>query len=327
MAKSKTAVLIERTQPVKRAVITGPTGAIGTALIEYLENKGIEVVAVVRPNSKRADRIRESRLVRKVECDLSDLRELPKIIEGGADVFYHFGWEGTFGSSRNDMYLQNKNIKYALDAVEAAAALGCKRFVGAGSQAEYGRFEGKLNDKTPAFPENGYGIAKLCAGQMTGILAEQKGIEHIWTRILSIYGPYDGDNTMVTSTIRKLLAGETPSCTKGEQMWDYLYSKDAAKAMYLLGLKGVNGRMYCIGSGNAVPLRDYIDCIRKTVNPDAKVDYGAVPYSDRQVMYLCADIEALKNDTGFVPDYTFEQGIKETVDWNREICDGAVCSK
>lgn len=240
---------------MKRAVITGPTGAIGTALTEYLESKGIEVVAVVRPGSKRADRIKESRLVRKTECDLSDLRELPKLIEGGADVFYHFGWEGTFGDSRNDMYLQNRNVKYALDAVEAAESLGCRRFIGAGSQAEYGRFEGKLNDKTPVFPENGYGIAKLCAGQMTKISARQKGIEHIWTRILSIYGPCDGDNTMVTSTIRKLLAGETPQCTKGEQMWDYLYSKDAAKAMYLLGIKGVSGRTYCIGSGNAAPDR------------------------------------------------------------------------
>lgn len=304
---------------MKRAVITGPTGAIGTALTEYLESRNVEVIAVVRPGSKRADRIKESRLVSRVECDISKLKELPDLIEGGADIFYHFAWEGTFGDSRNDMYLQNKNVKYALDAVEAAAALGCKKFIGAGSQAEYGRFEGKLNDKVPAFPENGYGIAKLCAGQMTGILAQQKGIEHIWTRILSIYGPYDGDNTMVTSTIRKLLAGETPACTKGEQMWDYLYSKDAAKAMYLLGLKGVSGRTYCIGSGNTAHLRDYIDCIKAAVNPDAKVDYGAVPYSDRQVMYLCADIEALKNDTGFTPDYTFEQGIKETVDWNREI--------
>lgn len=302
---------------MKRAVITGPTGAIGIALIEYLENQGVEVIAVVRPGSKRADRIKESRLVSKVECDLSNLSGLPKLIKGGADVFYHFGWDGTFGSSRNDMYLQNNNVKYALNAVEAAAALGCSKFIGAGSQAEYGRFEGKLNEETPAFPENGYGIAKLCAGQMTRILAAQKGIEHIWTRILSIYGPYDGDNTMVTSTVRKLIAGEIPACTKGEQMWDYLYSKDAAKAMYLLGLKGVNGRTYCIGSGSAVPLRDYIESIKAAVNPGACINYGAVPYSDKQVMYLCADIETLKKDTGFVPDYTFEQGIRETVDWNK----------
>ena len=71
-----------------------------------------------------------------------------------------------------------------------------------------------MSASTPVFPENGYGIAKLCAGQMSRILCEQKQIEHIWTRILSIYGPYDGENTMIMSSIGKLLRGEKPALTK-----------------------------------------------------------------------------------------------------------------
>ncbi len=59
-------------------------------------------------------------------------------------------------------------------------------FIGAGSQAEYGRVEGKLNSQVPAFPENGYGMAKLCAGQMTRIQCESWESD-IWTRILSVY--------------------------------------------------------------------------------------------------------------------------------------------
>ena len=244
---------------MKRAVITGPTGSIGLALINELVSNGVEVVAVVRPGSRRADRIKTSDMVKRVDCDLSELNKLPELIREGADVFYHFGWDGTFGNSRNNMYGQNLNVKYALDAVEAAFALGCDTFIGAGSQAEYGRYEGSLNESVPAFPENGYGIAKLCAGQMTRIACKQKGMRHIWTRILSIYGPYDGENTMVMSTIYKLLNSEKPSCTKGEQMWDFLYSKDAALAMRLLGEKGTDGRTYCIGSGKARPLKEYID--------------------------------------------------------------------
>ena len=56
------------------------------------------------------------------------------------------------------------------------AKLGCYKFIGAGSQAEYGRVEGKLTALTLTFPENGYGIAKLCAGQMSRILCEQKNM-------------------------------------------------------------------------------------------------------------------------------------------------------
>lgn len=311
---------------MKRVIITGPTGAIGMALIEYLSNKNIEVIAVVRGDSRRKNQIHESETMMKVECALAELDQLPHKVQKAVkeknwnkdipiDVFYHFAWDGTFGDSRNDMYLQNRNVTFALDAVNAASKLGCATFIGAGSQAEYGRYEGNLNAEVAAFPENGYGIAKLCAGQMTRILCEQMEMRHIWTRILSVYGPYDGCNTMIMSMIRKMMEGERASCTKGEQMWDYLYSKDAAKMMYLLGEKGVDGKTYCLGSGIAKPLKEYIETIRNTVNPQAEVGYGDVAYSPKQVMYLCADIEELIRDTGYTSEYSFESGIKETIEF------------
>lgn len=309
---------------MKRVVITGPTGAIGMALIEYLSNRDIQVIAVVRSDSKRKKQIEDSQTVMRVECALAELDELPQKVQVAIerkswsknipiDVFYHFAWDGTFGDSRNDMYLQNRNVTYALDAVNAASKLGCSTFIGAGSQAEYGRYEGKLNAEVAAFPESGYGIAKLCAGQMTRILCEQIGMKHIWTRILSVYGPYDGCNTMIMSMIRKIMKGERASCTEGEQMWDYLYSKDAAKMLYLLGEKGVDGKTYCLGSGMAKPLKEYIEIIRAVINPQAEIGYGDVAYSSKQVMYLCADIEELIKDTGYTPEYSFESGIKETI--------------
>lgn len=303
---------------MERVVITGPTGAIGIALIQECVIRGIEVIAVVRPNSKRKENLPKEKLVTVVECDLSCLKDLPKMIQKKCDVFYHLGWDGTFGNARNNMQGQLLNIQYTLDAVHAAKKLGCKRFVGAGSQAEYGRSEEKLNAAVPTFPENGYGIAKLCAGQMSRIECRQEGMEHIWTRILSIYGPYDGMNTMVMSVIRTLLKGEKPSCTKGEQQWDYLYAKDAGYAMYLLGEKGVPEKIYCIGSGKTRQLREYISIIRDFIDKKLPLGIGEVPYAERQVMHLCADITELEKDTGFAPRYTFEEGIAETIEWVKE---------
>lgn len=303
---------------MKKVIITGPTGAIGVALIQTLIANDIEVLAVIRRGSKRIDNIPQNDKVRVVELNLSELNKLPEMVKEQYDVFYHFGWDGTFGNSRNNMPGQLQNIQYSLDAVETASKMGCKRFVGAGSQAEYGRVEGKLTAKTPTFPENGYGIAKLCAGQMTRVLCEQRGMEHIWTRILSVYGPYDGENTMIISTIDKLLKGEKPSFTRGEQMWDYLYSKDAGRAMYLIGEKGISNKVYCLGSGQAKELRCYIELLRDAIDSALELGIGEVPYAPNQVMYLCADIEELKEDTGFVPEYTFEEGILETIRWYKE---------
>ena len=303
---------------MRRIVITGATGAIGTAVVKQMIKENVEVLVLCRENSKRNDRIPKHDLVKMKYCSLDELKDLKNDSNEPYDVFYHFGWSGTTGAFRNNMTEQLQNVQYTLDAVEAAARLGCKKFVGAGSQAEYGRVEGVLHAGTPTFPENGYGIAKLCAGQMSRILCEQKGMEHVWTRILSVYGPNDTDASMIMSTIGKLLNKEVPKLTKGEQEWDYLYSEDAAKAMYLIGLRGKHGKTYCIGGGKTKPLLEYVKILRDAIDKDAQLGVGEIPYSDKQVMYLCADITELQEDTGFVPDVTFDVGIQKTIHWFKD---------
>lgn len=305
---------------MKRIVITGPTGAIGIALIQECIKREIEVYALCRPESFRVKRIPQDRHVHIVPCSLEMMEKLDTTDIPKCDVFYHFGWAATIGEGRNDMSLQTDNIRYALDAVELADRIGCETFVGAGSQAEYGRVEGRLTGQTPTFPENGYGIAKLCAGQMTRVECQKRGIRHIWTRILSVYGPGDGEMTMISSTIKKLLAGEEPPLTAGEQQWDYLYSKDAARAMLAVGEKGKNGKIYCIGSGKARPLKEYIIQLRDEIDPELSLGFGKIPYGAKQVMYLCADISALTEDTGFLPKTDFLEGITETIRWVKGEC-------
>lgn len=236
-------------------------------------------------------------------------------------AFFHLGWNGTFGALRDSRRLQEANVQYTLDAVRLAERLGCSVFVGAGSQAEYGPKQCDLTPDMPAAPVTEYGRAKLAAGAESRRLCGQLGIRHCWVRILSVYGPFDGEDTMVMSSIRKLLAGEKPSYTKAEQQWDYLYSEDAAEALRLVAERGGNGAVYCLGSGSRRPLREYIFEIRDCINSDLVIGIGEIPYPQdrgRAVMYLCADITALRRDTGFAPAVTFEEGIRRTVAWYRQ---------
>lgn len=299
---------------MKRAIITGATGAVGTALVKELITNNVETLVLCREGSRRNHQIPDHPLVTRKHCSLDQLASIENDTGKNYDVFYHFAWMGTTGAERNDMYLQNQNVRFALDAVGAAKRFGCHTFIGAGSQAEYGRVEGVLRSSTPAFPEMGYGIAKLCAGQMTREYAHQQGMHHIWVRILSIYGPNDGPQSMVMSTIIKLQNGEVPQFTKGEQLWDYLYSEDAAQAFRLLGEKGHDGTVYVLGSGNAKPLAEYIMELRDVVNPNAEIALGAIPYSPKQVMHLEADIHDINNDTGWIPTTQYKTGIKEIIE-------------
>lgn len=299
---------------ISRAVITGPTGAIGTALCSELANAGIIVFAVCRPGSHRAATIPQHERIIRIDCDVTELSKLTELIPGGADAFYHFAWAHTIGSGRNDMPAQINNIRYTIDAVRVAKALGCQVFVGAGSQAEYGRVEGKLYPETPCFPENGYGIAKLCAGQMSSVESKMLGMDHIWVRILSVYGPGDGPNTMISSVIRQLYNGEKPALTAGIQKWDYLYSGDAARAFRLIALHGETGKTYVLGSGSARPLKEYIEILRDSIDTVLALGFGEIPYGPLQVMHLEADISELTKDTGFLPRMDFAEGIRNTID-------------
>lgn len=297
---------------MKKAIITGPTGAIGMALIGKLLQEGADVLAIVHRGSQRTDQIPKHPRLQLIEADLKDLADIT-LQEQDWEVFYHLAWGGTFGDARNNLECQIDNIRFTLDAVRLAHRSGCSTFIGAGSQAEYGRYEGVLQAHTPTYPENGYGMAKLCAGQMSRQLCEQLGMNHIWTRILSVYGPYDGENTMISSAIRNLAAGKPTHFTKGEQLWDYLYSGDAADIFYLLGLHGKSGKTYVVGSGTARPLREYIETLAKKLGVGGNLGIGDVPYTDKQVMHLKADIRPLLEDLGYVPGTGFDEGIEATI--------------
>lgn len=319
---------------MKRAIITGATGAVGMALIDKLTANQVEVLVIARKGSARVGQIGENSLVTKIEADLSDYALLQNGTGKQWDVCYHLAWAGTTGNARNDTSLQMQNAVWTLDCVRMAKRFGCRVFIGAGSQAEYGRREEKLTAQTAAFPETGYGIAKLAAGQMSRLLCGQLSMRHVWMRILSVYGPYDGKQSMVMSAAGHFLKGEKTSFTEGKQRWDYLYSKDAANALYLAGKKAageegerLDGKVYCLGSGKAEPLRESIMKIRNAAGQERgkmppMPGFGEIPYGPGQVMYLCADIGPLIEDVGFEPAYTFEEGIRETIDWTKKQCTG-----
>lgn len=302
---------------LKQVVITGATGMIASALTRRLAQDGCHVYAVARPGSEKMKNIPKLPAVHVVECDLSELKRLPESIPTGCDAFFHFGWGHTFGEGRNDCYGQEHNIVWTLDAVTVAHELGCRVFVGAGSQAEYGCVDGTLEPETPVHPETGYGIAKYGAGRMSALLCRQLGIRHVWARILSVYGPCDNSGTMMMSCIRSFSEGRPMAFTPGEQLWDYLYCDDAAEAFRLMALKGCDGTAYPLGSGHPRLLRDYIRAVHSLTASALPDGIGERSYPPGQVMHLCADIAPLCRDTGFSPKIDFCEGVRRTLAWLR----------
>lgn len=298
---------------MKTAIVSGSLGSIGAALVTELVNRRVKVYALVRAVGDERIEKRLPKEANVIACDMQEYSALPEMIHEPVDAFFHLAWAGTIGPARDDMLLQTQNIRCAVVAAQTAAKLGCKVFVGAGSQAELGRIEGKVTATAPCFPTNGYGMAKLCAGQMTRVVCRKLGVRHVWARILSVYGPNDGPLSVIPILLGKLVRGEKPVLTAGEQMWDYLYVADAGDALYRMAEYGRDGAIYPVGSGQVRPLREYFEIARDAVDPALPLGLGEMPYPPNQVMHLEADISELTRDTGFQPRTRFEDGIREVV--------------
>lgn len=301
---------------IERTIVTGATGAVGSAVVRRAIAKGKDVTCIVHQGSKRLGNLPQSEKVHIVECDLHDYRTLS--LDGQYDAFIHLSWKKTFGASRDDAEVQTRNIQYTLDAVQLAHRCGCSVFVGAGSQAEYGVQSVDLTPDLPVKPESGYGIAKYAAGKLSAMLCKSLGMRQCWARILSVYGPNDGDNSLISYLIREFKAGNSPQLTKCEQMWDYLYADDAADAILAIAEKGVDGKAYPLGSGNGRRLLEYVDDIRMVINPAVEPQFGVNEYYPHQPMHLVADIRELMEDTGWKPNIIeFKEGIKRIIQWNK----------
>lgn len=299
----------------KKIALTGATSSIGIAIINECIKNRIEVLAFVQKDSLHRDRIPQSKYVKIVNCSLEEMITYENNNHLSADVLFHLAWGSTKKEIRSEIKPQIQNINYSIDSVGLAHKLNCKVYVGAGSQAEFGRSNEKLNEESITKPETAYGMAKLCFCQMTRLECRKYGIKHIWPRIFSTYGPNSQENTILSYTISSILRNESPKLTACEQIWDFMYVDDAARAMMLLAQYGRDGEIYCVSSGKSGKMRDFIGIVSKELKKDVEIGYGILPYSDNTVMHLEGDIEKLQRDTGFVAQVPFEEGIARTITW------------
>jgi len=297
---------------IKKAVMTGAVGPIGMALLRLLLNHNIEVLVFQREASPRRYLLPNNPLLKVEYYDLEHITEyVPDATD--YDAFFHLGWANTYIDDRNRLDKQIVNVQYTCNAVEVANKLGCKVFVGVGSQAEYGRKNLPLTHDMVCEPETPYGIMKVCASYSSQLLCKQYGIRHVWARVLSVYGYFDNAFSVIISSITNYIENKEMNYTSGEQIWDFLFVDDLAEALYLLALKGKDGKKYPIGSGDTIMLREYIEKIGNVLECKEDMNFGVIPDRPNGTTYLVADITEVTKDIGWKPKTEFEDGIRKTL--------------
>ena len=301
-----------------RCLVTGASGHLGSYLTRLLLSRGHEVIVFVRPQSdlwRISDVLSQTKLIRG---DLSDIdRVTPQIMSVAPEVVFHLAWYGVTSEYRNDPNQINHNLIGSLQLLQAAQKSGCNCWIGMGSQAEYGPYNGTLRENLPAWPVTTYGVTKLCVGLLSRQLCAMTGTRYIWLRLLATYGPKDDVHHLIPQVILKLLAHEKPSLTPGEQRWDYLYVEDAAEAIYSVALKSKAQGVFNLGSGETCTIRSIVERIRDMIDPELSLSFGEVPYRPDQVMHLQANIAKLKKATGWEPKTSLDRGLEQAIEWYR----------
>jgi nucleoside-diphosphate-sugar epimerase len=305
---------------MKKAVVSGAAGFVGSAITRSLIKKGVTVTAVVFPGyfetkNHEVRNLLDGLKIQIIECDIKNISNLQDLIlDKNIDVYYNFAWDGLSDESIIDYTTQIMNIKYLMDAIVIAAKLGCKKFIGAGtiSQYELRTFEGQLkqNDRHKIFR-----TANQACEYMGCSVAHDNNIQFFWPIITNIYGEGEVSPRLINTMIRNLLDGKRQVLSRGEQLYDFIHIEDAANAYYLIGERGKEFENYVIGSGNARPLKEFLCILRDIVNSNVELGFGELPFNGIYLPKEAYDTTVLERDTGFKPQIAFEEGIRRTAVW------------
>ena len=300
-----------------RCLVTGASGFLGSWLVRQLIAEGHSVTVCMRtctPSRINADWLGRVDIIQGSFDDLGGLRRC--IEPHSIDCVFHLAWFGVTADFRNHADQISTNVIGSLRLWEIARDLGCKHWIGIGSQAEYGPCKGALREDFPANPVTAYGVAKLAIGSLTRKMAEMSGMRHTWVRLLAAYGPGDDYRHLIPSVIRELTSGHKPALTNGDQLWDYLYVTDAVNALCRIAETEATG-LFNLASGKVIEVRKLIEGIRDLIEPKLALGFGEIAYRPDQVMRLEADISKLRAATGWQPETSLEDGIRRTIEWFR----------
>ena len=302
-----------------RVLLTGASGFVGSYLLARLLRTGEHVVAVVlRPGRPRR---RIGHLLDRVEVLAGDLAQPEALVEPvhrfAPELVLHAAWADPNSKNRNSAQHAD-HVTHTLELVKLAHAAGVRHFVGIGSQAEYGTAAVRADEAEPAQPVTFYGVAKLCAGLLSGKLCATFGIRFAWLRLFAAYGPGEDETWLIPSVCRALLAGQRPATTEGAQRWDYLFVEDAAEAAYRVAVLPSATGIFNLGSGRVQTIREVIETVRDLIDPLAPVGFGERAYGPDQVMHMEAKIDRLRQATGWAPETDLATGLRRTVDWLRQ---------
>jgi UDP-glucose 4-epimerase len=305
-------------------VVTGGAGFIGSAIVRSLLREGAgRVVVIDNLLTGRESNLEEVRgRIDFQRADIRNYEEIAAIIRGAAVVFHEAAIPSVPRSIDDPVPSHEVNIDGTFNVLRAAREGKAGRVVYAASSSAYGDTEvlPKVESMTPR-PKSPYALQKLAGEYYCAVFAGVYGLETVALRYFNVYGPRQDPSSPYSGVLsvfmKAILERRSPTIFgDGEQSRDFTYVEDVAE----LNLKAarasnVSGKLYNGGNGGRIRLNQAWALLQKMEGVRIPAIYGAPRAGD--VRDSQADTTAAARDLGYAPRFSFEEGMRRTLEWYR----------
>jgi len=299
---------------MRKVLITGITGFLGSHIAETLISNNINVIGLKRKKSDiwRCEEFKE----KIVWVDISDDGSFIKQLTAHSfDTIIHAAWIGVESNDRDNWTEQIKNITFFVELLEVAKILEVKKIIFLGSQAEYGLINGRISEDFETNALNAYAATKLACLEILKSFSSINNINWIWLRLFSVFGEKENSNWLIPSLINSMLNKNEMDFTLGEQKYAYLYVKDYAEIMKRIVVTGIESGIYNISSNEIRTIRTLIEDIKNIVNPEFVLNFGALSYRSGQSMHMEGDMLKLSAQIGKILFSNYNSALQNTLNY------------
>jgi nucleoside-diphosphate-sugar epimerase len=283
---------------MKKVLVTGATGFIGTYVINELLTRQYQVVATSLSAGKAAAKDWYAR-VTYIPFDLGHMQEQTDYYAffGRPDLAIHLAWEG-LPNYKSDFHI-TENLPRHFSFCRNLVSNGLNDLTVTGSCFEYGMQEGALSENMPSLPGNQYAIAKDRLRMMLQKLSASQPFSLKWVRLFYMYGRGQSPNSLLSQLQSALDRGDTVfNMSPGDQLRDYMPVEEVARTIVRVALQDkVTGVINC-ASGKPMQVKDLVKQYLDKEHKQIELNLGYYPYSDIEPKNFWGDTAKLKTIIG-----------------------------
>lgn len=309
---------------MKKILITGAAGFVGSHVTEVLVKKGLDVKALVRYNSQNQwGWLEESDVKKDIEIVSGDVRDydsVSKALKGCEAVFHLAALIGIPYSYISPLAYIKTNVEGTYNILEAAKQHEVKQILITSTSETYGSAQSiPITEEHPLVAQSPYAASKIAADQLALSYYRSFGLPVKVVRPFNTFGPRQSARAIIPTIITQSLSGQQKiQLGNLSPTRDFTFVTDTAEAFWAIyqSPKSI-GQVVNIGSGEEIS----IEALAKQIAGLANKNIEIVSHKERmrvktsEVERLCADNRKLKKMTAWKPQFDLKRGLKETIRW------------